>query len=276
MSAAKPWSYGARATWYLTQRGKSPEIRRPLVEQVTSRQQRRIVRKRRRLFRHAVPESWHRNGKGRPTTRRADAISQKRSRRRAKELKRLRFEVLRRDNHACRYCGATAPEARLTVDHVTPVALGGSDEPTNLVTACADCNSGKSSVPASAPTVADVAADALRWATAMEQAHKIARKSAKERARRHVAFLDQMWEPWKYEHKGETRTFDLPPDWQDSLDRFYEAGISDEEIYGAVHTAMTRRNRDPFRYMCAIIWRWISERQEIATEIVRGETAADE
>lgn len=30
--------------------------------------------------------------------------------------KRTRYEVLRRDNHACRYCGASAPEVKLTVD----------------------------------------------------------------------------------------------------------------------------------------------------------------
>ena len=35
--------------------------------------------------------------------------------------KRTRYEVLRRDNHACRYCGASAPDAKLTVDHVLPV-----------------------------------------------------------------------------------------------------------------------------------------------------------
>lgn len=59
--------------------------------------------------------------------------------------KRLRYEVLRRDNHTCRYCGATAPDVPLRVDHVTPVALGGTDTPDNLVTACEPCNSGKSS-----------------------------------------------------------------------------------------------------------------------------------
>jgi 5-methylcytosine-specific restriction endonuclease McrA len=58
--------------------------------------------------------------------------------------KRLRYEVLRRDDHACRYCGHTAPDVPLTVDHVIPVALGGTDEPENLVTACKDCNAGKS------------------------------------------------------------------------------------------------------------------------------------
>lgn len=53
--------------------------------------------------------------------------------------KRTRFEVLRRDNHTCRYCGQAAPDVKLTVDHVTPVALGGTDDPANLVTACAEC-----------------------------------------------------------------------------------------------------------------------------------------
>ena len=51
--------------------------------------------------------------------------------------KRMRFEILRRDNHACRYCGATAPDVKLAVDHVTPVALGGTDSPDNLVASCA-------------------------------------------------------------------------------------------------------------------------------------------
>ncbi|MGW6578921.1 HNH endonuclease [Streptomyces globisporus] len=59
--------------------------------------------------------------------------------------KRLRYEILRRDKHACRYCGATAPDVPLRVDHVIPVALGGSDAPENLVAACEPCNSGKTS-----------------------------------------------------------------------------------------------------------------------------------
>jgi 5-methylcytosine-specific restriction endonuclease McrA len=30
--------------------------------------------------------------------------------------RRLRFEILRRDGHTCRYCGAQAPDVPLTVD----------------------------------------------------------------------------------------------------------------------------------------------------------------
>lgn len=57
--------------------------------------------------------------------------------------KRLRFEVLRRDNFRCRYCGTGADAAELEADHVTPVALGGRDELDNLVTSCGPCNDGK-------------------------------------------------------------------------------------------------------------------------------------
>jgi len=59
----------------------------------------------------------------------------------------LRFDVLKRDRFTCRYCGAKAPQVVLHVDHVFPRALGGSNEPGNLVTACADCNWGKAAVP---------------------------------------------------------------------------------------------------------------------------------
>ena len=56
---------------------------------------------------------------------------------------RTRYEVLTRDGYRCTYCGAPAPEVRLHVDHIVPVAAGGTDELENLVTACADCNQGK-------------------------------------------------------------------------------------------------------------------------------------
>jgi hypothetical protein len=59
--------------------------------------------------------------------------------------KRTRFEVFKRDSFTCQYCGGAAPDVILQVDHIVPVAAGGSSGLTNLVTACVDCNSGKSS-----------------------------------------------------------------------------------------------------------------------------------
>lgn len=60
---------------------------------------------------------------------------------------RLRFEVLKRDGFRCRYCGTTALESPLHVDHVIAQADGGGDDPTNLVAASASCNLGKSDKP---------------------------------------------------------------------------------------------------------------------------------
>src|SRR5689334_17114709 len=103
--------------------------------------------------------------------------------------KRLRYAILRRDNHACRYCGATAPDVPLRVDHVTPVALGGSDKPENLVTSCEPCNSGKSSATVDSATVAAVSDDALRWATAMQQAAENLRGQETPKTEYRDAFL---------------------------------------------------------------------------------------
>lgn len=57
--------------------------------------------------------------------------------------KRLRFEVFKRDNFTCQYCGAKAPDVILHVDHINPVAKGGDNDILNLITSCSDCNGGK-------------------------------------------------------------------------------------------------------------------------------------
>ena len=56
----------------------------------------------------------------------------------------LRFEVFRRDSYTCQYCGRRAPEFPLHVDHIIPWSKGGKTEIKNLLTACRECNLGKS------------------------------------------------------------------------------------------------------------------------------------
>lgn len=63
--------------------------------------------------------------------------------------KKTRFEVFKRDGFACMYCGKHPPDTLLEVDHVVPVAEGGTNDEENLVTACFDCNRGKGAVPLS-------------------------------------------------------------------------------------------------------------------------------
>lgn len=55
-----------------------------------------------------------------------------------------RFEVFKRDSFKCQYCGASAPEAILVVDHIDPISKDGLDEMVNFITACQPCNAGKS------------------------------------------------------------------------------------------------------------------------------------
>ena len=59
---------------------------------------------------------------------------------------RFRFEILKRDNFKCVYCGTGVKEATLHIDHVYPQSKGGLSIASNLVTACSNCNMGKSDV----------------------------------------------------------------------------------------------------------------------------------
>ena len=57
--------------------------------------------------------------------------------------KSLRFAVFKRDKFRCVYCGATAEDYRLVIDHKHPICAGGDNSLDNLVTACEPCNQGK-------------------------------------------------------------------------------------------------------------------------------------
>lgn len=181
--------------------------------------------------------------------------------------KRLRYEILRRDNHACRYCGAKAPEAILTVDHVVPAALGGSDDPRNLVAACDDCNSGKSSSSPDATLVAEVEGDALRWARAQ---HLAAQKMVEdlERRDRVRAEFKAKWDSWR---AGDGEPVALPDQWGASVDRFIAVGLPMSVLLDCVDKAMSNRRiryDGLFRYMCGIAWKRVSELQQAATALV--------
>lgn len=60
---------------------------------------------------------------------------------------RFRFTVLKRDMFTCQYCGRTPQMgAVLHVDHIHPESKGGTTELENMVTACFECNLGKTDI----------------------------------------------------------------------------------------------------------------------------------
>lgn len=54
-----------------------------------------------------------------------------------------RQAIYDRDGHRCIYCGGNGDDSRLTLDHLKPVELGGTNRASNVVTACLICNSAK-------------------------------------------------------------------------------------------------------------------------------------
>lgn len=61
-----------------------------------------------------------------------------------------RYLCYERDDYTCRYCGRHRLQLQvgehLVIDHVHPVARGGSSDISNLVTACSTCNQGRGGV----------------------------------------------------------------------------------------------------------------------------------
>ena len=52
---------------------------------------------------------------------------------------RTRQRIFERDGYRCRYCGGPAE----VVDHIVAIAHGGTDDDSNLVACCRDCNERK-------------------------------------------------------------------------------------------------------------------------------------
>ncbi|MFG1794224.1 HNH endonuclease [Nocardia sp. NPDC049149] len=179
--------------------------------------------------------------------------------------KRVRYEVLRRDGHACRYCGSAAPDVVLTVDHVVPVALGGSNDPSNLATACQPCNAGKTSTTADSPIVADVDARAALWAEAMEIAAH-GRRVARDEHNEMCEFLHHHWEGSR---PNRWSSSELPADWENSIRAFIEAGLDVEDLTELMTVSLTTRSVSAkWKYFCGCCWKRVRESQELAARIV--------
>jgi hypothetical protein len=163
----------------------------------------------------------------------------------------------------------------LTVDHVIPTTLGGGDEPTNLVTACAVCNGGKASIAPDGPVVADVEADAIRWRLAIEQA---ALYRALDRAylATQVGEIDTAWCRWRT-NKGHGEVLSRPAGWRSSVERFIALGLTADEQCRLVDVAMERQvsDYDTWRYFCGCCWRAITELQETARQLIEDDRVID-
>ncbi len=199
--------------------------------------------------------------------------------------KRLRFEIFKRDGFKCAYCGRSPPDVLLVVDHVIPVAAGGTDDPLNLITACEPCNQGKSDkhLGDTSPPLRDQAAAAAA-----------AEEAAAERAAQVRAYLEYASERRVEEDEAvdlvEKRWFDAfnpkPEEWSYSFRKDERASVSHflkrlpaPKVLEAVDIAVAATYRNPdlrvrpdesgslhnhgraFRYFCGVCWNLIRDRE---------------
>lgn len=178
--------------------------------------------------------------------------------------KRTRFEVLRRDNHTCQYCGASAPDVKLQVDHVLPVALGGTDEPVNLTTACQPCNAGKASTHPTDTLVESVNEKTIAWQAARKRALEEWEQS------REVAdsVCNAIYSAWTTDFHPEN----LPDGWQQTIRDFVIAGVPMRLLGDALDVTTSKDNLrwgQEFRYFCAVVRNMVDAIDGRAEELVR-------
>lgn len=166
--------------------------------------------------------------------------------------KKIRFEVFKRDAFTCQYCGSKPPSVVLEVDHIHPVAAGGKDAVDNLITACFDCNRGKSdvllsSIPASLEERAAILAEKQEQVKAYGRLIKsIKRKEEKS--------IDAVQDVFGTYFEG----FSFTPKFRESV-RVFIQKMPIDEVEQAMHTACSRirRRDDSIKYFCGICWKLI-------------------
>ena len=162
--------------------------------------------------------------------------------------KKVRFEVFKRDDFSCVYCGATPPSVILQIDHIHPVAQGGKNDIDNLITSCQSCNIGKgANLLSNVPQTLKEKAQRIREQEEQLQGYYEVVKGQQERITSEMIIISEMLllENWK------TR---IPNDSITSMKRF----LVNLGFYEVKEAAEIARNKYPyggkktFLYFCGI------------------------
>lgn len=169
--------------------------------------------------------------------------------------KKTRFEVFKRDGFTCQYCGATPPSVILHVDHIDPVANGGSNDMDNLTTSCSHCNlgKGKNSLDSVPKSLAEKAEETKEAELQIREYNKILNEK-RERLE------DDAWDIVYVLQNGNPADIDRGIFL--SIKKFLNQLTKDEVIdaaeialaYGPRHSEYRR-----LRYFCGVCWNKIKE-----------------
>ena len=163
--------------------------------------------------------------------------------------KKIRFEVFKRDNFTCAYCGRTPPNIILEVDHIHPKSKKGTNDINNLVTSCFDCNRGKkdislSTIPTALIDNLEVMKEKLEQIKIYNSYRKKLEKIEKKRIEEVSDIYTQYFEKYILNEKFK----------ETSIKRFLKFLPLDEVKY-SMHLACRKMDDDNApQYFCGICW----------------------
>ncbi|MBT9166735.1 MAG: hypothetical protein DDT19_00059 [Syntrophomonadaceae bacterium] len=174
--------------------------------------------------------------------------------------KKLRFEVFKRDGFQCAYCGKCPPEIMLEIDHVEPKSQGGTDDINNLITACFDCNRGKTAIPLDrAPQGLVENLEVLKEKEAQLKEYRKFIKRIEERIWRDLHDFDVILGTY-FKDRCFADHFK-----QTKLKKFLTL-LPKHKLEEALHIACNKVSNDiegAIRYFCGICWNWINPERRI-------------
>lgn len=171
--------------------------------------------------------------------------------------KKIRFEVFKRDNFTCGYCGQTPPSVILEVDHIRPRAKQGKDDIDNLITACFDCNRGKRDrlLTEITPQLKDRLAEIKEREEQLTEYYKFLKK-AENRSKNDIEEIDRYF--WNL-YDPETSFTDKVK--LGTIKTFLKS-LNKYEIMHAIDIAHGKIDDDwynTYKYFCGICWNWIKK-----------------
>jgi hypothetical protein len=151
---------------------------------------------------------------------------------------RTRFEVFKRDEFTCQYCGRQVPDVVLEVDHIVPRVEGGDDAFENLLTSCTDCNRGKAGVPLETRRFTPDLAEQAALLKEKEQQIRAYNEAQLEKRERLEAAFTECWNYW-FEIRGVTKLepYRVP---KKSILRHYLEHFSPAEVKNAMDIAYAK------------------------------------
>ena len=169
-----------------------------------------------------------------------------------------RFEIFKRDNFTCQYCGKTPPEVVLEIDHIIPKSKKGKDFPENKITACFECNRGKSNILLTDKQAKGKIKENLELLKEREiqltEYNKLISKQ-RQKTNRSVRKICNYWtELFDFEYSlNQNGQADL----RNLLNKFTE-----QEILKAIDIAVKIKDAESrFKYMCGILHNWRRNKQ---------------